>query len=326
MARGRVYTPTKYALANDNNKLLLNDYLVELKSKKLRPNTLTQYMHDGRMLVCYIQENMQDKSLLDFNKKDFRELVLWLTEDRDVGNARFNRIFALIHGMMEYAEDEEDYEYEKNYAKKIKNLPKVPRKEVVFLTDAQILKIRNWLLDNKMYRECAYLDISYDSTSRIGEIAQMKREGLLENRYSNIVTGKRGKRFNVIIHERSIESLGLYLATRTDSLDELWVTTRTKARPLSANALYEWAKKMSIWLSKEEGKAINFAPHALRHSALENYDNGTHYMCRVLAEPRKFALHELQAMARHDSMDTTKSYLKPKENNVIEGMFGVKLM
>lgn len=326
--REQVYTKELYESASNLNKGLLNDYLVELKSKKRRPGTLKAYLDDGKMIICYVKEYMDDKYFLDFNKKDFRQLGLWLTEERGASNARFNRIFALIHGMMEYAEDEDDYEYDKNYARKIKSLPKEPVREVTFLTDEQILKIRTWLLDNKMYRECAYLDVSYDSTARINEVLQMKREGLLENRCSNMVTGKRGKRFNVVIHDRSIESLSLYLAERDDNLEELWVTNRTKkenARPVTDNALYEWAKKMAAYLSEVEGKPINFSPHSFRHSALENYENGTHYMCKVLAEPRKFALHELQAMARHESMDTTKSYLKPKENNVIENMFGVKL-
>lgn len=320
-----IYTKELYDSANSKNKLLLQDYLVELKSKKRKPSTLNQYLSDGRMLICYVKKYMNDKYFCDFTKKDFRQIGLWLTEDRGVSNARFNGVFSLIHGMMEYAEDEEDYEYDVNYARKIKNLPKEPVKEIVFLTDEQILKIRNWLLENKMYRECAYLDVSYDSTARINEIVQMKRTGLLENRYSNLVTGKRGKKFNIIIHDRSIESLKLYLDTRTDNLEELWVTNRTKARPLKDDGLYEWVKKMSKYLSEVEGKEIRFSPHSFRHSALENYENGTHYMCRVLAEPRRFALHELQVMARHDSMDTTKSYLKPKENNVIENMFGVKI-
>lgn len=93
-----VYSKEIYENANKHNKDLLNDYLVELKSKKRRPNTLEQYLHDGRMLICYVSQNMDDKSFLEFNKKDFRNVSLWLTEERKVSNARFNRIFVLFEG------------------------------------------------------------------------------------------------------------------------------------------------------------------------------------------------------------------------------------
>ena len=106
----------------------------------------------------------------------------------------------------------------------------------------------------------------------------------------------------------------------------LWVSLRLKSRPsVHVDGVYEWAKKMSRILSKLEGREINFSPHDFRHSALENYENGTHYMCRVLADPKRFTLEELRVLAHHDSIDTTKSYLKPKENNIIETAFGVKI-
>ncbi len=247
-------------------------------------------------------------------------------------------------------------------------------KKITFLTDAQITKLREYLITNKMYRECAYLDVSYDSAARINEVMQMKKQDLLDNRYSNTVIGKRGKQFNIIIHDRSIESLRLYLDQRSeddreelwvsvkrkdhntvigkrgkqfniiihdrsieslrlyldqrseDDREELWVSVKRKDhKPVGREAAYGWTKKMCKILSELEEKPINFSPHCFRHSALENYENGTHYMCRVLAEPKKFSLEELRVLAHHESMDTTKGYLKPKENNVIEGMFGVKI-
>ena len=173
----KVFTKEKWQRANKLNKELLEDYLIELKSKRRRPSTLQQYESDGKMILCFIQEHMDNRCVLDFNKKDFRRISLWLTEERKVSNARFNRVFALIRGMMEYAEDEDDYEYDKNLARKIKGLPKEPVREIYFLTDEQIHKMRTYLLEHEMYRECAYLDISYDSVGRINEVLQIKKSG-----------------------------------------------------------------------------------------------------------------------------------------------------
>ncbi len=322
-----VYTEEKWDVVNKTNKELLTDYLVELKAKRLKKSTLDQYYSDMRMVMCYIATDLDNKSVLEFTKKDFRLLALWLTDTRVVSNARFNRILSIIHGMMEYAEDEDDYEYEQNVSRKIKRLPKEPKKQIYFLSDEQIHKIRKYLMEHKQYRECAYLDISYDSAARISEVNQIRKSDILNMRYTNTVVGKRGKKFNLMYHKNSLESLELYLKQRgEDAEDALWVTMRGKERrPLRIGALYIWTKKMADVLYNIEGKRIDFSPHSFRHSALQNYRDGSHYMCREMATPRIFSMEELQALAHHDSMDTTRSYLKSDQNNVLENMFGVKL-
>ncbi len=326
MAWTKVYTEEKWQRANKENKELLKDYLVELKAQRLKDSTLKQYGDDGRMILCYIQSEMENRSVLEFTRKDFRSIALWLTSVRKVSNARFNRVFSIIHGMMEFAEDDEDYDYQQNEARKIKRLPSEPVRKIYFLTDDQIHKIRRYLLDHKKYRECAYLDISYDSAARISEVNQIKKSDILDMRYTNAVIGKRGKKFNLLYHKNSLESLSLYLQQRgLDSVDDLWVTMRGKKRtPLKNSALYDWTKKMAHILYLLEGKHLNFSPHSFRHTALQNYRDGTHYMCREMAAPRIFSMEELQALAHHDSMDTTRSYLKSDESSVIERMFGIK--
>ncbi|WP_069997805.1 tyrosine-type recombinase/integrase [Cellulosilyticum sp. I15G10I2] len=326
MAWSKVYSPEKWEVANKENKELLKDYLVELRAERLKDSTLKQYRDDGRMILCYIQSEMENRSILAFTRKDFRNIALWLTDERKVSNARFNRVFSILHGMMEYAEDDEDYSYEQNEARKIKRLPRQPVREIYFLSDTQIHKIRNYLLENRKYRECAYLDISYDSAARISEVNQIKKSDILSMRYTNTVVGKMGKKFNLLYHKNSLESLSLYLQQRGgDDEDALWVSMRgTKRTRLKNSALYDWTKKMTKILNLLEGKNLNFSPHSFRHSALQNYRDGTHYMCKEMATPRIFTMEELQALAHHDSMETTRSYLKSDESSVIERMFDIK--
>lgn len=322
----QVYSLEKWRKVNPINKELLQDYIVELKSKRRAAKTLGQYLSDGKMVLCYIFTEMDNKSLLEMNKKDFRKISLWLTEERKVSNARFNRVFALLRGMMEYAEDEDDYGYDRNIVRKIKGLEKKPVREIYFLTDEQIHKIRTYLIEHKMYRECAYLDISYDSAGRINEVLQVKKDGLLEKRTTNTVIGKRDKAFKLVYHNNTLESLSLYLEQRgEDQIDDLWVSSNKNRRSVTEDALYEWCLKFREILFRLEGKYIKFTPHSFRHSALENYKNGSHYMCRILGKPEGFTMEELQVLAHHESIDTTKSYLKPKDDDIIEGMFGIKI-
>lgn len=326
MAYEKVYTEKLWSKANQLNKDLLNDYLVELKSRRRRPRTLEQYKCDGRMILCYICRDMDNRYLLDFSKKDFRKISLWLTEERQVSNARFNRVFALIRGMCDYAEDEEDYDYEKNYARKIKGLAKEPVKDIFFLSDAQIHSMRKYLIDNQMYKECVYLDMSYDSAARISEVAQVEKHGLLDRRVTNVVVGKRGKKFRLLYHDNTLESLKLYLEERGhDDIDCLWYTGVKIKRAITEDALYEWCVRLRGILCELEGTYIKFTPHSFRHSALENYKKGTHYMCKRLGKEDGFAIEELQALANHDSMDTTRGYLKNDQNDILENMFNIRI-
>lgn len=322
----KVFTPERWAIVNKGNKTLLEDYLVELKSRRRRPRTLEQYRFDGRMVLCYIAVEMDNRSILEFSKKDFRKISLWLTEERQVSNARFNRMFALIRGMCEYAEEEDDYVYDKNMARKIKGLEKDPVREIHFLSDSQIHKIRKYLIDNELYQQCVYLDLSYDSAGRISEIQQVLKEGLLEKRYTNTVVGKRGKKFCLLYHINTLESLSLYMDARgEDSVESLWITGINKKRSLSEDALYGWCVKFRGILHELDGTYMQFTPHSFRHSALENYKKGTHYMCKELVREEGFDMEELQMLAHHDNMDTTRSYLKPADNDILESMFNIRI-
>lgn len=322
----KVYTEEIWEKVNKNNKDLMVDFLTEMKSKRRRPSTIKQYMQDARMILCYIYLDMDNRDILTFTKKDLRKVALWLTEERKVSNARFNRVFCIIRCMLEYAEDEDDYQYDRNMARKIKGLEKEAVKEIVFLTDEQIKLIRDYLIEHRLYRECVYLDLSYDSAARIGEIAQVQKHGLLEKRVTNIVVGKRGKKFPLLYHSRTLESLELYLDERgEDNVDLLWVKGVHTILPVTDSGLYEWCMRFRNILDDLTGEYLAFSPHSFRHSALQNMKQGTHYVCKELGREDGFSIEELQALANHENMDTTRSYLKPEQTSILEGMFNIKI-
>lgn len=76
-------------------------------------------------------------------------------------------------------------------------------------------------------------------------------------------------------------------------------------------------------LKQLDPSAPHFTPHTFRHSFLENTTNGTHYICKEIG--RALTMEEAQMLAHHKSIDMTKSYLKPKDNELIFGLFGIKI-
>jgi len=69
---------------------------------------------------------------------------------------------------------------------------------------------------------------------------------------------------------------------------------------------------------------LEFGTHSMRHSALTNYKNGTHNVCRLMGKPG-FSIDQLQILAHHDSVDTTLGYLPDITNQELEGMFGIEI-
>lgn len=331
MARGRVYnkiyTKEEWDLVNEENKDLMEDYLVEMRASKKKDGTIKQYKNDLRIILIYIYRKLKNKSILELNKKNFRNINLWFIEELGLSNARANRLMSAVRSMLDFAEDDDDYEYESNFAKKVKGLPKEEVREIVFLTNEQISKLREKLIELKDYQKLVLLDLSYDSAGRRNELAQVLKEGLLERNNTNTVVGKRGKKFPLIYFSRTKESLKLWLDQRgEDDINSLWVLGKDdKKREASYENLYDWFIYMAKLLEDIEGKETPFNPHSLRHSALENLSKGTHYLLKELGK-EKLELNELRVYAHHGDVSTTQSYLKNDENDILSKTFGIDII
>lgn len=325
--RGRVYnkiyTPELWEQVNQDNKDLLDDFLTELRSKKKKKSTIDQYFNDGRIILIYILKELGNKSILELNKKNFRNMTLWMIDKLGVSNARSNRLLSMIHSMLDFAEDDDDYEYNNNISKKVKGLPKEGVREIHFLKDEQIQLLREELRKREEYQKMALLDIAYDSAGRKNELFQIVKQGLLEKNNTNIVIGKRGKTFPLIYFSHSKESIRLWLEQRgEDNIDSLWVTGKDAKREVNNDSLYDWVCYMSDLFHEITGEYIPFNVHSFRHSALENFKNGTHYALKEVGK-EKMELNELMVYAHHTDVSTTSSYLRNDENDMIAESFGI---
>ena len=328
--RGRVYNrifnESEWKLVLEDNKILMEDYLLEIRSQKKKQSTLDQYKNDLRIILIYILKKLDNKSILELNKKHFRNMSLWMIEELGQSNARANRLMSATRSMLSFAEDDDDYEYDVNFAGKVKGLPKEGVRDIYFLTDEQIAKIREYLREHEDYAKMCLLDFLYDSAGRRNEIHQIFKEGLLEKNYTNIVIGKRGKKFPLIYFSRTKESLALWLNQRgEDNIESLWVIGKgTNKKEASYGTLYDWIVSLADILDKLEDCNIPFNPHSLRHSSLENLSNGTHYVLKEIGK-EKLQLNELKYFAHHGDISTTNAYLKNNESSILAETFGIEI-
>lgn len=333
MKRGRIYNKffneDEWELVNQENKDLLEDYTLELKQNQKKKSTIDQYNADWRIVLLYIYRKLKNASILTLTKKDFRKFSLYLTEDCQMSNARSNRLMSALRSLLAYCEDDDEIEYDNNVAKKVKGLPKKPVREIIFLTDEQVMSLKEKLIEREEYQKATILMLGYDSAGRKGELAQVKKQSFLDNarNTTNKVIGKRGKEFFLAYFSGTKECAELYLKQRgEDNIDSMWVIgSGEDKRQADEDNLYDWVLSMSRLLSEMEGEEILFNVHSLRHSCLENFNTGDHYACKELGKETGFTIQELQLLANHESSSTTETYLKDKKDEKFASAFGLNV-
>lgn len=332
--RGRIYhnfyTNELWEQVNKENKKIMEDFLQEYKQRKMSKGTISGYRNDLRIIMIYILRELDNRCVLDLKKKDFRNLSLYFTEECEMSAARTNRLKSAINSLLTFCEDDDDYEYEVNYAKKVRGIPKSRVKDDdddFFFTYDEFIKVRDILVQKEKWQLACLWSIGFDSAARRNELFQIQKHGLLDGNKTNIVVGKRGKKFPLVYLDDTREIIRKYLECRgDDDIDSLWIKgSGDHKEPISdPNVLYDRIVSISKILSEVRGEPCNIFTHTLRHSRLECLSQGTDL--RLLDEngnPKKFPLEEIQVFAHHSEPSTTQSYLKDHSEDTINSMFGI---
>ena len=317
----RLYTEERWEKVNEVNKRLRQQYLRNCKADKKGTRTIGEYGYDLRFFLIWNLLYNDNMSVLDFKRKHFNEFKFFMAEERGASNARINRLLSAIRTMMGYAEDDDDEyeEYFRNPASRIKGLEKEPVREITFLSQVQIDLLRDYLKEHEMFQHLCLLDILYDTGARVNEVFQVRNVETISKGYLKVKC-KGGRDEYILLHSQSMESIKLHLNTKKEG-ESFWHSKYGPA--LGPQTLRGWVGDMCRILKKLDHSAPHFTPHTFRHSFLENTTNGSHYICAEIG--RALTMEEAQMLAHHKSIDMTKSYLKPKDNELIFGLFGIKI-
>ena len=324
----RVYTPELWEQVNPENKAILEDFLAEYRQQKKANSTIEAYFQDGRFILIYVLLHHKNKSILEMSKKDFRNMSIWLSEDCNMSANRVNRLKATVNSMLTYCEEDDEYNYDVNYAKKVKGLPRERVKtndDDFFFTFKEFIAVRNRLVEIGDLQTAVLWSLSYDSAGRRNEIYQVKKTGLLDGNKTNIVKGKRGKTFPLVYLNDTKELIRQYLEERgDDDIESLWINGHGKNKvEVTKDALYNRILKCSKILSEIRGEEVNIFPHSIRHSRLEYLSTGQDERLKNPDGTNKvFDLDHVRVVAHHTDVGTTQGYLKNKDEDVINDMFG----
>lgn len=307
---------------NKYNKSAMEDFLLDLKSRRKSEGTLRMYRHNLLVFFCWIYKELDNCEVYELKKKQLRNFILYLGE-QGLSSNRINNIKSTVSSFYTYLEDDDDYEEIKiNYMGKVKSVEKELVRDIVFLTTQQVEYVRKRLIEQEKYQVCLLWDLLTSTGARHNEIHQIKKDWIVEgsNKTTNEVVGKRKKKFKICIHKRTHESYRLYMEQRgEDDLEELWINS--KGQPASYQAIYYWIVTDCREILKEmNGEDIQLNVHSLRHYFADGMVKGYHFLCYDL--DRTFTLQQVQAMLNHSDVSTTMSYCKNDEEGIIDDAFG----
>lgn len=332
MKRGRIYnnfyTPELWEKVNKDNKRVIDDFLAEYKQRQKSKGTIDGYRNDLRIIMIYILKELDNRSILDLKKKDFRGLSLYFSEECEMSSARVNRLKSACNSLLTFCEDDDDYDYEINYAKKVAGLPKKPVKDDeddFFFTFDEFIKVRDILVERGKLQNAVLWSIGFDSAGRKNELFQIQKHGLTESNKTNIVVGKRGKKFPLVYLDDTKELIKKYLDERgDDNIDSLWIKgAGDNKSEITYDVIYDRICSISKILSEIRGEQCNIFPHTLRHSRLECLAQGTDKrLIDSEGKLKKYSLEQVQVFAHHSDPSTTQSYLKDHSEDTINEMFG----
>ena len=321
----KIFDEEKWKQVNQENKTIMEDFLLEYKARKMKESTLKQYKNDCRIILLFVLDNCDNRPLTELRKKDFRNLSLWLRDTLGVSNARTNRLMSCCRSMLTYVEEDDDYDYDNNLAAKVKGLPKEHVRDIVFLDDSVILELVDKLMEKKNYKKATLVALLYDCGSRKNEIAQVEKESFYDEskNLTNKLIGKRGKIYRAVYHSLTKKCVKKYLEERgEDDVKELFITEG--GFPARAEVLYDWIISLRPIVEEITGKESKITVHTFRHSFIQNLSDGTHYLCRE-QNLGKVPLDKIKLLVNHSDISTTDSYRKDTSLEEIGELFGIDM-
>jgi len=313
-------TDRKWQYVNEENKLLLKEFMEYASATDKSGATRETYLHNLKLFFLWVMEERNNVFFPDLKKRDFMAWLSYLIDKQKLSPSRVRQMRSTVSSLSNFCEDilsDEDERF-KDYRNLIRKIP-APKLEQVrektFLTDEQVNKLLDWLEAQKAWKHCLYVALSFTTGARKAEIMQFKRSDFTEETLKNGIyvtsvkrakgAGMQGKRRRFYAPADAIDRyLKLYLETRTDDLDDLFISNYGgKVKPVSTNTFNQWCEKYSEYLG------IPVYPHCYRASiATSLKERGK--------DPNK-----IKQLLGHEDLATTQLYIRQNEEEDIIDLF-----
>ena len=258
------------------NTRIREDYLSYLKSTQKSNGTIYCYENDLNIFFVWNLQFNNNKSFIKISKRDIVSFQNWLINENGNSPARVRRIKATLSSLSNFLESICDDEYPdfKNIIHKVESPIAQPTREKTVLTNEQLEKLLDYLVENKKYEKACMLALAMCSGRRKAELVRFKTSYFDDE---NIIYGSLYKTPEMIKTKGRGNGKYLYCYTLSQKFKpylEMWIDERKRLGidsewlfPQSENqkehlkpaTLNSWANTFTKFLD------VDFYWHCLRH-------------------------------------------------------------
>lgn len=243
-------------MINNNNKKLLDRYLMICKNKGLTPNSIKAFSIDLNLFLRFLG----NKNLSEVTHIDVEDFMMYCQNERNNSDWALARKYTSLNSFFNTMIKKEYLDI-RNPMDKVDKV-KVRKKVREYLTVDEYKQVINYLEKQNDIRGLALFSLMYSSACRISEIYQLNRDSLDFNKRQFKVIGKGLKERICFFSEDAREKILNYLNSRNDNLEPLFIS-REKNR-WSKRAIQNYVKNTV----RRTGINKTITPHCLRHSIL----------------------------------------------------------
>lgn len=266
---------------NPKNKKLVKRFLKE-KNTRCSEKTIINYTSDLNIFFCWNVLENENKFFVDLKKLDLADFFAYAVDELKWGSARFSRMRSALSSLSEFIERfyDEDYPNFKNIVlKAIELMPKAARRRKTVLSEEQVDKLLNHLVEINRPQEACLLALAICSGARKSELLRFDLNLIDENNTAfddlfietkeKIKTKgftKEGKLlYKYIIKDLFLPYYKKWLVVRKEIMEKHHVEEHNKlfikstGEPAKVSTIDSWIKKWSEFLGED------VYMHSLRH-------------------------------------------------------------
>jgi integrase/recombinase XerD len=286
---------------------IVNEWINYLTMKNKSKNTTNGYLRDFEGFLLWLK---QDKQLSEITLEDLKTLkiqdmdnyVSYLAREKQNGETTRARKINALKNFFKYLVRMDIIKEEDNATRKLET-PKLPKREIKFLTQEDVQKVISNLRSCHRERDTAILMLLFTTGMRLSELTNIKIQDIKDN--SVRIIGKGNKERIIPLNDDVILCIDKWLKIRPQiNSNILFVTERLTP---TTNPMVQWMVKQAF-----KNAGIKDAhTHTCRHSAATMMlKNGTN-------------LKVIQDILGHASLATTGMYahaLDEQKRDAVNGL------
>lgn len=278
----------------EENKRLLERYRFICRGKGLTNKSVNSICnHDLRLYL----EWLGDRSALEVNHMDIQDFLMHCSVERKNKDKTLNRKHTNLNMFYKRLIIHMDLNI-KNPVDKI-DKPKVRKKLKPHLKEHEYKLMIEFLEQEENLRGQAMISLFYSSGCRLSEVQQLNKNTLNHKDRRFIVNGKGEKERECLFSADASMRIKVYLASRTDDNEALFVTQDGKRR-LSEKGIQDYLGR----LGERAGVEQKVHPHLFRHGrAMQLLKKGV-------------PLEIIQMVLGHENIATTQVYAQQNFDSV----------